>query len=334
VRFAPDDDQLALREAARDLLAERCPTSAVRRCFAPDGPGHDPSLWAELARMGVLGLLAPESAGGLGLGPVELVLILEESGRVGLPGPLVEHAAVAVPALAEGGHPALAAAAAGSVLVSAAAAGAPVTAAGEVGLLLLERDGVVHAVAPSAARIEPRSGVDLAHRTADVSWPSDAGEPLPGVDVAALRARGALGCAAQLVGLASRMLTMTVEYVKERRQFGVPVGSQQAVKHHLADALIRLEHARPVVWRAAYALAHGEPGAARDCSFAKVYAGGAAYTAGRAALQCHGAIGYTLEHDLHLFLKRSWALDASWGTRAEHRAAVAAALLDGPLPAD
>jgi alkylation response protein AidB-like acyl-CoA dehydrogenase len=117
-----------------------------------------------------------------------------------------------------------------------------------------------------------------------------------------------------------------VAYVSERHQFGVPVGSFQAVKHHLANALLAIEFATPAVARAAYSTAHGEPGRARDVSMAKALATDAAEAAGRAALQCHGAIGYTVEHDLHLFLKRSWALTRSWGDRSFHTDRVAAAL--------
>ncbi len=116
--------------------------------------------------------------------------------------------------------------------------------------------------------------------------------------------------------------------MKERRQFGVPVGSFQAVKHHLADALIALEHARPAVYCAAWSIATAQPTLVRDASFAKAYANEAAGIAARVALQCHGAIGYTFEHDLHLWLKRVWSLQRAWGDTAHHRDRVAAALLD------
>jgi alkylation response protein AidB-like acyl-CoA dehydrogenase len=109
----------------------------------------------------------------------------------------------------------------------------------------------------------------------------------------------------------------------------VPVGSFQAVKHHLADALIALEHARPAVYCAAWSIATAQPTLSRDASFAKVYANEAAGLAARAALQCHGAIGYTFEHDLHLWLKRVWSLRQAWGDTPHHRHEVAAALLDG-----
>jgi alkylation response protein AidB-like acyl-CoA dehydrogenase len=138
--------------------------------------------------------------------------------------------------------------------------------------------------------------------------------------------RGALGTAAVLVGLGQAMLDLTVGYVQERQQFGVPIGSFQAVKHHLADAALALEFARPAVWRAAWSTAHDEPTRGRDVSMAKAMASDAAELVGRKALQCHGAIGYTVEADLHLYLKRTWALARSWGDSAHHTDRVASAL--------
>jgi alkylation response protein AidB-like acyl-CoA dehydrogenase len=140
----------------------------------------------------------------------------------------------------------------------------------------------------------------------------------------------ALAAAAQLVGLGAAMLDLTVAYAKERRQFGAPIGSFQAVKHHLADALLGLEHARPAVLRAAHSVASRTADRSRDVSMAKVLASRAADRAGRAALQCHGAIGYSFEHDLHLWLKRTWALTAAWGDTALHRERVARAVVDAP----
>ena len=143
--------------------------------------------------------------------------------------------------------------------------------------------------------------------------------------------RGALGTAAVLVGLGQAMLDMTVGYVKERQQFGQPIGSFQAVKHHLADAALALAFARPAVWRAAWSVAHLEPTRARDVSMAKAMASDAAELVGRKALQCHGAIGYTVEADLHLYLKRTWALARTWGDAAHHTDRVAQALESGPM---
>ena len=130
--------------------------------------------------------------------------------------------------------------------------------------------------------------------------------------------RVVLGQSSFLVGLARTMLDLTVTHVTDRHQFGVPVGSFQAVKHHLANARIAIEFASPAVARAAWSVANGEATRARDVSMAKALATDAATVTGRAALQCHGAIGYTVEHDLHLYLKRSWALARSWGDRTFH----------------
>jgi alkylation response protein AidB-like acyl-CoA dehydrogenase len=158
-----------------------------------------------------------------------------------------------------------------------------------------------------------------------VTWTPSAATALD-ADVGLARDRGALGTAAFLCGLAQRMLDMTVTHVTEREQFGVPIGSFQAVKHHLADALMQLHFARPAVHRAAWSIAEGEPTRSRDVSMAKAMASDAAALVGRKALQCHGAIGYTVEYDLHLYLKRTWALTSSWGTAAWHRARVADAI--------
>jgi alkylation response protein AidB-like acyl-CoA dehydrogenase len=154
-----------------------------------------------------------------------------------------------------------------------------------------------------------------------------AGEQLGDADAAA-RAfdHGALGTAAQLVGVGRRLLDLTVDYVGERKQFGVPIGSQQAVKHHLADAAMKLRFAAPAVYAASWALATGSPTASRDVSTAKALASDAARFTARQALQCHGAIGYTVEYDLHLYLKRAEALARTWGDAAWHRRRVAAAL--------
>jgi hypothetical protein len=135
--------------------------------------------------------------------------------------------------------------------------------------------------------------------------------------------RAALGTAAQLVGLGQAMLDLTVGYVKERRQFGVPVGSFQAVKHPLANGLKELSFARPAVYRAAYSVATADPRATRDVSMAKAMASDAASFVARVALQCHGAIGYTVEYDLHVWLKRTWTLSRAWGDSSWHRDRVA-----------
>ena len=335
MQFGFDDDQLAFRDAVRDLLDKECTPATVRAAWhAPPGQ-LDRGVWDRLAEMGVLATMVPEASDGLGLDEQALVLVVEEAGRAGLPHPLVETAAVAAPLIAGNGSdagpgPAGVPDAHGLGMVATDLGGPHVACAADADWLLL-RDpvgGGLHLVDPAAVVLTPLPTVDRARRAAAVDW-QPTPESLVTDDPAAVdlaRDRGAFGAAAQLVGLGQRMLDLTVAYVIERRQFGVPIGSFQAVKHHLADALKELAFARPAVYRAAHSLATGADTRGRDVSMAKAMASDAAWFVGRQALQCHGAIGYTVEHDLQLYLKRTWALARSWGDAASHRARVAAAL--------
>jgi len=131
--------------------------------------------------------------------------------------------------------------------------------------------------------------------------------------------RASLATAAQLIGVSRRMLDMTVQYAKDREQFGKPIGAQQAVKHRLANALIEQEFARPLVYRAGWSMATKADDAEVCVSLAKIYAGEAAKFVAKEALQIHGAIGYTIECDLHMWMKRAWALSAAHGDAAYHR---------------
>ncbi|HET7719608.1 MAG TPA: acyl-CoA dehydrogenase family protein, partial [Acidimicrobiales bacterium] len=192
--------------------------------------------------------------------------------------------------------------------------------AADADTLLLQWGHSLVSVARDASSLIPVPTVDGARRAATVTHEGTTGDPVtedPAViDLA--RDRGALGTAAFLVGLSQAMVDLTVGYVTERKQFGQPIGSFQAVKHHLANAALAIEFARPATWNAAWSIAQGLPTRARDVSTAKVLAAEAADIAGRAALQCHGAIGYTVEADLHLFQKRAWALARTWGDTAHH----------------
>jgi alkylation response protein AidB-like acyl-CoA dehydrogenase len=298
VRFSFSEEQLALRDALRDLLAKECTPAHVRAAWTNE-TGRVPGLWEQLAAMGVVGLLAPERDGGLGLTFVELVLVLEETGRHAVPEPIVETAAYGVPLLGRS-----------DVTV----------AAGEYWVPWADTADVIFTAAGRFERADvelvARPSVDGARRLFEVN-----GSPGSAESGAVLAAydRGVCGIAAQQCGLADRMLEMTADYVRERRQFGVPVGSFQAVKHHLANARIALEFARPLVYRAAASIAAGDPETAVHVSMAKVKADAAALETGRAALQCHGAIGYTTEYDLHLYMKRAWVLAHAWGDARMHR---------------
>lgn len=313
MRFAPTEDQVAFREAARSLLESRCGPEVVRAAWA--GPA-DRAVWHGLDEMGVLGVLVPEADGGLGLDECYLIPVLEETGWSALPHPVVETAMVAGP---------LGCLAGGSVRVVTDLGGEIVPHALDADRFLLRRGLELRVFPAEEVEVEPVATVDGSRRAGRVTAHGQ-GDPVAfdqGVELAF--DRGVLGVAAQLLGLARRMLDITVGYVSERRQFGSPVGGFQAVKHHLADAALAVEFAAPAIARAAWSTANGEPNRSRDVSMAKFLASEAAETAGRASLQCHGAIGYTVEYDLHLYLKRSWALIRSWGGPAAHLDQVATA---------
>jgi hypothetical protein len=258
------------------------------------------------------------------------------------PEPLLETTALAVPLLVaasapeaeERGRQWLPAVGAGDAVVTVGTAEMKaVPAAAGADLFLLESDdGQWHAVPAPDTTLTARASIDGGRRLAAVDWePSPATLVATGADAAALSAalqdRAALGSAALLLGVADRLITMTAAYAVDRIQFGVPIGSFQAVKHHLANALIRLEFARPAVYRAAWSLDAGDPDASTHASMAKALASDAATGAAGIALQVHGAIGYTWEHDIHLWMKPAWALAAAWGDAPAHRARVLATLL-------
>jgi alkylation response protein AidB-like acyl-CoA dehydrogenase len=334
MHFAFTEEQLLFQGAVRDLLAKEFPAEELRAVWS--GGPRSSGPWAHLAEMGVPGLVVPSDQGGLGLDEVDLVLLLEETGRVALAEPVVETAAVAARILPD--------VAAGETMVAvgldpAGPCGPYVAFADIADVLVLQAGDELHAVPLGDVALVAQPCVDGARRIFSVSWTPSALTQLevpPGAAAAAFD-RGAWGTAAQLLGVADRMIEMTADYAREREQFGKPIGSFQAVKHLLADALLKLEFARPVVYRAAWSVARGgEVGdvglRARDVSMAKAYASEAAVRAARVALQVHGAIGYTWEHDLHLWMKRAWALASAWGDARLHRERVAGWLL-GPPPA-
>ncbi|MGH3164264.1 MAG: acyl-CoA dehydrogenase family protein, partial [Trebonia sp.] len=168
-----------------------------------------------------------------------------------------------------------------------------------------------------------RSSLDPARRLFTVS-PSDALADMTSADVSAAYDLGALMCAAQLSGIGDRLLRITVEYAKTRQQFGRPVGEFQAVKHHLANAYVTLEYARPLLYGAA--LAYGTADFPREVSAVKAATSDATYFASRIALQVHGAIGYTDEYDPSLLIRKARALRGAWGSPSAHKARVLASL--------
>jgi alkylation response protein AidB-like acyl-CoA dehydrogenase len=342
VRFAFTPEQIAIRDSVRALLARECTAGRVREAWS-NVDGRVPALWAKLAELGVPGMLAPEELGGLGLTELELVLLLEESGRFAVPEPILETSAVGVPLLRDAARDAtssrwLRAIAAGDAILALQLEGTPYVAGAEgAHLLLAEHRGAVHALEQSAFSVERYGSIDGSRRLARVVWsPSPSTCLADGERAARLladaRDRAAVASAAQLVGLSRTMLETAVAYVKTRHQFGRPVGSFQAVKHHLADALVAIEMAAPAVYRAAYSLAHREADRSTHASMAKALASDAAALVARKALQSHGAIGYAFENDLQLWMKRAWALSVAWGDAAWHRDRVGRAILGAAAP--
>jgi len=347
MRFAFSDDQLLLQSTVREFLRKECTPEVVRALWASER-GHDPALWQRLAELGVVGALVPEERGGMGLDERDAVLLLEETGRAALPEPVVATAAVGAPLLRElagdegaGGTLAdawLPRVAAGEARLAVGHPANPfVTDAAVADLLLLARDGEIHALEAPAVTCTAQPANDPGRRLASVAW-----TPAPATRVAAGPAarrlldaafdRGALACAAQLLGVADRLLELAVAYVSQREQFGRPIGSFQAVQHPLADVKVALEYARPVVYKAAYAVALGTATRAVDASHAKLAAGDAAARAARTALQVHGAIGYTWEQELHLWMRRAWSLGLEWGAPPLHLERVAGFVLADGAP--
>lgn len=247
-------------------------------------------------------------------------------GRSGLPVPAAETVAVGAPLLAAAGAPQLPSVLRGSALLTVSfAPDSPVPFAARADLIAVPRGDGLRLYTRDEVETEPVGSVDGSRRLARVHAPAGGGLLLAEgpAELAVAYRRGVLATAALLVGLGERMLELTVAHVRERHQFGVPVGSFQAVKHALADVELAVRFARPAVLAAGWAQAAGDPETAVRTSMAKVLASEAARTAARTAIQCHGAMGYTTEYDLHLYAKRAWALAADWGGPAEHRESIA-----------
>jgi alkylation response protein AidB-like acyl-CoA dehydrogenase len=334
--FRFDRDTLDLRDAARAFLEKENPPERLRGLAAG---GDRLALWPRLAEMGLLGACVGEEAGGLGLAPAAGLLLSEEAGRAGLSEPLSETALVIAPLLG-GLGPGL-----GARL-------------GEV-VAGVQRGAVVHPLNPFANHVEgadfvlafepeavrlierdalelsPRESIDPGRALAAVSY--GAGEILAeGEEARALAARaaarGAAASAAELCGLAARMIGLATQYSLTREQFGQPIGAFQAVKHLMANAQVKLEFARPVVYRAGAALEGPEDLRDRAVAHAKIAAADAAMLAGENAIQVFGGMGYTFEVDLHFFMKRAWALAGLWGDRNAHLARIDRAVLGGGAP--
>ena len=329
MHFAFTDDQKMLRDTVREVLQRECAPEVVRAAWE-GSPERARAVWDTLAETGVIGMTASEEAGGMAMSELDLVLPLEEAGYAALPGPIVDTVAVGIPLLEVAGTDAqkerwLGPAVAGKARIVVSLEDQSIVAhAVSADVLIAERGGAAYCVPLAEASISVERSVDRARELGRVSFEADAQYQMrQDVDTTALfvlaRERAALGTAAQLIGLSRRMLDMAVQYAKDREQFGKPIGAQQAIKHRLANALIEQEFARPTVYRAGWSMATSAPDADINVSLAKIYAGQAAKFVAKEALQVHGAIGYTIECDLHMWMKRAWALAAVHGDAAYHR---------------
>jgi alkylation response protein AidB-like acyl-CoA dehydrogenase len=328
MNFELTDDQRAIQRTARDFLADAYPPAEVRRLAYESERGFTDEGWAAMCELGWPALLVPEEHGGLGLGVVELAVVQEELGAALAPSPFLSTVAAAA-VIADAGSdeqrarwlPALAAGeargAVATVLDDVGWTAVPDAEGADV-IVVRENDAWALATDTSAEAVEP---LDATRRL----WRVRAGgelDPLPGEGARAYDVV-AVALAAESVGVARRAMDMAVQYAKEREQFGRPIGAYQAVSHACAQMLLEVEGARSTTLYAAWALDHEPESGPLAASMAKAYASDAGWRVPAASLQVHGGIGFTWEHDLHLWLKRGKANAYLWGDARRHRDRVA-----------
>jgi alkylation response protein AidB-like acyl-CoA dehydrogenase len=358
MQFGLSESQTILRDSAREFFAGECQIATVRRLMEIE-TADDPTLWSKLAEQGYTGIIFDEEYGGVGLGVVELVLLMEEAGRALLPGPLFSTVALAGAVLDACASPAqkkkyLAPICRGdaratlAMLESSASwdpADVEMTAksgrlTGEKlfvpdaavadSIVVVARDGVhvVDGKAPGV-RIAPMAGMDLTRKLYAVTF---ADVPAEKLDQGAGLTRGlsvaTAALVAELVGGMQRTLDITVDYAKTRKQFGKAIGSFQAVQHQCADMYLETESARSAAYYAAWALQERAPDAAEAVSIAKMYASDASRAVGNRGIQIHGGMGFTWENDLHLYYRRAKASETTLGDATFHRERIARLVID------
>jgi alkylation response protein AidB-like acyl-CoA dehydrogenase len=327
VDFELSDDQQALATAASELLAGRSPIPVVRAAMDRGGVTDD-KLWSAMAEQGWCGLTVPEEAGGVGLGWVEGAVVLEQVGAHVAPAPVLgqlvalEHlrdtdgadGLIAGERIAAAGH-----------RVGELVAHAP-----EADVVVVTDGDRLVALDLTAHRPAAEPAMDLTRTLGWVDAETLAAAPRTELGGAAEVTRhldvGALAYSAELLGLSQRALDLTVAYAGERVQFGRPIGSFQAVKHRCADMLVDVEGMRSAVYWAAWCVAAGDPDASVAASTAKCWCSDAASRVMSSALQVHGGIGFTWEHDIHLYLKRAHFDGLAFGDATFHRARLASLL--------
>ncbi|HTY81061.1 MAG TPA: acyl-CoA dehydrogenase family protein [Candidatus Bathyarchaeia archaeon] len=374
MNFGFNDEQELLRSTARKFFENECASETVRKLM--DGPeGMTPDLWKKLAEQGWLGLIVPDEWGGMGLGIVDLVVLMEEMGRAVVPGPFFSTVLLGGLAILEAGSEAQKktwlsrlssgdAKAALAWMEPSAELGArgitlPATAkAGGYsldGTKLFVQDAhtadVIVVAARTASGKTPEEGVSLFLVPRGTPGLSVTLLPtmdqtrklcevtLKGVTVGADALMGTAGAGwaplgrvldratvalcAEMCGGAQKVLDMTVEYAKIRQAFGRPIGSYQGVKHRAADMLVDVENSKSITYYAAWAMDEGVAEGPLAVSMAKAYVSDAYRRVSGAGIQLHGGIGFTWEHDLHLYFKRAKGSEFTFGDATWHRERVA-----------
>jgi alkylation response protein AidB-like acyl-CoA dehydrogenase len=349
VNFDFNDEQRAIRESAREMLAKRYGADEIRRLALEDERGFTDEQWAELAGLGWPGIFVSEEDGGQGLGVVELTILQEELGYALAPTPFFSNAAagllLAAAATADQRErylrPMAAGEARGTLALYDAGAELEPTGSSLTGtkiavpdaaaadfLVVAAADGRHFVVETQAdgVTIEPATALDPTRKLFTVHLDGAEAHQLEADEPAIARAYAAIATAlaAESTGVAQRALEMAVEYARDRKQFERPIGAYQAVSHRCAQMLLETEGARSATYYAAWALDHEPESAALAASMAKAYASDAGWRVTASALQVHGGIGFTWEHDLHFFLKRARANAAAHGDSRHHRERVAA----------
>ena len=326
MEFDFNDEQREIKSTAREFLASRFKPEKVRELAESDNP-YDDAIWKEMCELGWPGIAIAEEHGGQGLGVVELVILLEESGYALAPSPLISNAFAGaliqaagsdeqkskwLPGIASGEERGAAAFTEDQEPVVGAAGGASV-------LVLNHGDGA-RIVEADAAKLERLDLIDTTR--AYFRATADGGDPMPG-KIDGARDAGAVALAAELVGVAQRALEMATEYAKERQQFDRPIGAYQAVSHRLADMLWEVEEARSLTYYAAWCADAQPESLPLAASMAKARASDAANSVTHNAIQTFGGIGFTWEHDVHFVLKRARVAAQLLGTPGRHRERVA-----------
>jgi alkylation response protein AidB-like acyl-CoA dehydrogenase len=338
--FFFDEDSRLFHDAAKKLLERHCTPDLVRQAWSSTN-GSIPGIWSKMAAQGLMALGIPESLDGLGRNEIDWALILEEAGRCLICEPLCETALVGAGLLSDAFDDDvcrqwLPQVCSGDTKIAFCLPEVPLAyAADRADLLLLANEEAIHLRTVDSVELTRQRPVDHSQHVFDISWTPRAEDILvsgPRARDAIKRAfdRYAFANAAMLMGVADRMHGMAVEYAKVREQFGRPIGTFQAVQHMLAEAWVEIEFARPLVFRAAHSIATEHTDRSLHVSMAKAAVGRAAYHTSRVALQVHGAIGYTVEYDLHLWMKRAWWLAGRCGDSRWHTSRVAQILAQDP----